>query len=158
MFAMVGLAVDKAVVITKPPIKPPVVVDPETEIIQRVKAIQAEKAELATVEYSGTITEIMDARAEDVNVVCVKAKAIIADANAVLKAKGVFIGKREAIVEILEKDAEKIKIQKENAEFLRDISIVLDPKNLDPNDPNYVNDLAIYSDLQEWCIRMLKPV
>jgi len=144
--------------IVKPPVKPPVVIDAETEVVLRIKEIQTEKAELSTTVYTGTIAEIMTERVADVNAVCVKANGIIDDANAVLKEKGVIVGKREAIVNILVNDAKKIKEQKENAEFIKAVTEVLDPCNLDPNDPNYVNDLVMYSDLQTWCMKEFKPI
>jgi hypothetical protein len=138
--------------------KPPIVIDPEVAIIQRIAIIQTEKAELSNAEYSGTMAEVLAARVADVNAICVKAKTIIDDANTVLMQKGIVSLKRETIVGILTKDAIKMEEQKSNAEFLGDLTEVLDPNNLDPKDPNYIYDLEVYTSLSKWCLEVIKPI
>jgi hypothetical protein len=160
IFAFMALAIDKAVVVARPPVKPPVVVDKEALIVQRIAEIQADKTELATTVYSGTMSQILTARVADVNAVHVKATAIIEDANAVMKEKGIIIHKREMIVEALAKDAETVKRQKENAEFIKSVSEGLDPCNLDAKDPNYLIDLENNAETLRWILdcEIIKPI
>lgn len=134
-----------------------VATDPEQVVINEIAELQKSKDELATKKYSGTIVQVMSQRVVDVNVVHGKSTKVIDDAAVLLAAKGMVVPKREMIVGILQKDREKIKDQKGNAEFLKVINEELDPKKLDPNDPNYISDLETNTDLIMWVNENVKP-
>lgn len=126
----------------------------EAVVQQKIEELKEAKENLQNAFYFGTISEVLADRVYDVNAVLSKAKAVVEDANKVLN---VASGKRR-IVDILAKDANTIEAQKQNVQFVKDITESLDPANLDPNSPTYAQDVAQYADLSRWVFETIKPI
>jgi len=122
--------------------------DPETETEQLKKDViemaekhlPAKRKELKTKTYAGSMDEVIAARVHDVNEVVVYSTDIQVKAKDVCERLGMTTVKKDAIKKlIIEKTKhDKLKKQKQNAEFLKAVTEMLEEATPDVNDPNYV--------------------